>query len=143
MNAVLCFVSDTLDLHFLDQHPFCPYLELGEIPHRGWDPPGVPVNTSLCLFLPQCKIMNSLKRVGDPLLYTFHLSLLCDRERQRGVERKGEVQTGSNIIETEIEALGLHCPVLVSIMDEQVAPSLGDEEGKCLSPGLPGPTLIH
>lgn len=86
--------------------------------------------------------MNSLKGVGDPLSYTFHLSLLCDRESQRAVERKDEVQTGSNITETEIEAFGLRCPEFVSIMDgvkAQVAPSRADEEGKCLSSGLPGP----
>lgn len=65
-----------------------------------------------------CKIMNSHKGAGDPLVYTFHLSLLCDREKQSGVERKDEVQTGSNIIEAAIEALGPRCPALVSIMDE-------------------------
>lgn len=68
------------------------------------------MNTSLSLPPSVCKIMNSRKGVGDPLLYTFHLSLLCDRKRQRGAEREDEIQTGSNIIETDIEALGpLHC----------------------------------
>ncbi len=65
-----------------------------------------------------CKIMNSHKGVGDPFVYAFHLSLLSDKERQRGAGRKDEERTGSNIIEAEIEALGLRCPALVSVMDE-------------------------
>lgn len=75
MNAVLCFVADTLGLHFSDQHPFCPSLQLRYIPHCGWD-----ASEHLSVSFPPsvCKIMDSHKGVGDPLLYTFHLSLLYD-----------------------------------------------------------------
>lgn len=47
--------------------------------------------------------------------------------------RKDEVQTGSNII--EMEALGLHCSVLVLIIDK--VKFLAEEEGKCVFSGLP------
>jgi len=47
-----------------------------------------------------------------------------------------------NIPGTGSEGLGLLCSMLILIMDEvklPIAPSLTDEEGKSLSPGLPGP----
>lgn len=94
------------------------------------------------------KIMNSHKEVGDPLVNTFHLSLLRDRERQSGVARKDEVQTGSNIVETEIGALGPRCPALVSIMDEvrRKWPHLQQMKKENVSlfwPARSSPALIH
>ncbi len=116
MNAVLCFVSDTLDLYFLNRHFSWPSLELGGISLL-WK--RSPAYTSICLSPPSvCKIMDSHKGASDPLLHTFHPSFLCDRKRQGELERKDEVQTGSNIIETDIEALGPRRPTLVLIMTE-------------------------
>lgn len=67
---------------------------------------GIPSEHLSVSFPPSlCKIMNSHEGVGDPLSYCSHLSLLCDREKQCGVKKKDEVQTGSNITETEIEVL--------------------------------------
>lgn len=114
MNAVLCFVSDTLDLYFYFFLGSASLLPLFRARRNSPQWMGSPVNTSLCLFFPSVrKIMNSPKGAGDLLLYTLHLSSLCVIERQSGVEIKDEVQTGSNIIEAETEALGLRCPALI------------------------------
>lgn len=78
VNAVLCFVSNTLDLQFFGPVSLLPLFRACRKSPL-WM--GSPVNTSLCFFLPSvCKIMNSYKRVGHPLLYSLHLSWLCDRD---------------------------------------------------------------
>lgn len=81
MNAVLCFVSDTLDLHFYlgggaPASLLCPLLELGEIPHAPCTADPYSEQHSVSPPRSVCKIMNSHMGVGDPLLYTLHLSLL-------------------------------------------------------------------
>lgn len=120
-------------------------LQPGWDPLRIWVPMNIPFSLSLSFpFLSPlsvCKIMNSQERSGWPSFILFSSYSCCEREREGGADEKDEPQNASNIIETEIETFGPHCPVLVYIMDEAevcAAPSPADEGGKRLTPGLQG-----
>lgn len=137
MNNVLCFESDTLDL---DQHSPLPTFRAWK--NQNSSPlKGSPGNTSPPLPPSVFKIMNSHKRTGWTSF--IHLPSIFALRQKESVERKGEVQTWSNITENRYWSpwTTLHRTRLNNGRGwVQAVPTLADEEGKWLSSVLPRPT---